>query len=131
MMSYLCMLAEEGNDEEEACIELAAPPKAIIPRQKQLSEYFNQRVANAREEAEKQREAVTAHREANKAKGSGKKRGPGKASASEQAARGMARWLDGAERQDKQAATEGKIITVVPPARPGARSRKVVVHTSN
>ena len=97
-----------------------------------LTDYFNQSIATARENAETLRKEVAAHRQAKKVKTDGKKKAPSKASDQPPAenVRGLARWLDGAERRDKDL-SEGIMVTVVSGARPGSRLRKVVVSASS
>jgi len=67
-----------------------------------------------------------------KVKTDGKKKAPSKASDQPPAenVRGLARWLDGAERRDKDL-SEGIMVTVLSGARPGSRLRKVVVSASS
>jgi hypothetical protein len=58
----------------------------------------------ARENAETLRKEVAAHRQAKKVKTDGKKKAPSKASdqpPAENVRGNLARWLDGAERRDK------------------------------
>jgi hypothetical protein len=68
-----------------------------------LTDYFNQSIATAREDAETQRKEVAAHRQRKKVKTDGKKKAPSKASHQPPAenVRGLARYLDGAELRDK------------------------------
>ena len=61
----------------------------------------------------------------------GKGKGAKKVAQLPTAVREEARWLDTAERQDKQAATEGKLVSIVPPTRPGGRTRKLVVSSTS
>lgn len=123
---------ESEDETSHDDLTVPSPPKAIIPRQKHLTDYFNQSIATARENAETLRKEVAAHRQAKKVKTDGKKKAPSKASDQPPAenVRGLARWLDGAERRDKDL-SEGIMVTVVSGARPGSRLRKVVVSASS
>ena len=123
---------ESEDETSHDDLTVPSPPKAIIPRQKHLTDYFNQSIATARENAETLRKEVAAHRQAKKVKTHGKKKAPSKASDQPPAenVRGLARWLDGAERRDKDL-SEGIMVTVVSGARPGSRLRKVVVSASS
>ena len=101
-------------------------PKQLIMKQKELSMYFNMTVDAAQSRSDQKKACVAEQR---KAKGKGK---DAKKRAAKQpaAVREDARWLDTVERQDKRAATEGKFLSVVPPTRPGGRTRKAVVSST-
>ncbi len=106
----------------------ATHAKQPIMTQKDLSVYFKTAVSAAQGRSDQKKAAVAEQR---KTKGKGKGKGAKKVAQLPTAVREEARWLDTAERQDKQAATEGKLVSIVPPTRPGGRTRKLVVSSTS